>query len=355
MPDRTKCLTIIVGVLVYCLLGEATKAADDFLALARPWVADELKLSDEQRARAKVRVRFFQAEMLSVANSYPLGGQDADGTRKRARLEKQLREASARTSAEIRDLLTEEQLERFQKMKLEPVLSDTVKFETRRSFAALLWPGDLQALKLTSGQQARLNAILIQATHDWRTGTGEADVRLQTLRDRVIQELSEILNPEQRQRLPIKGTLREPSMILLSHSQYDLLGSTAAFTKPGTLARDLASEVDTLKLIRVDDLTSMVRVGDKHGEPLKHVLWHRETERILAAASSPNSKFIVTIGGSVPGANVAAEIRLWDAKTGELLTLASPIHGLGSSSARTASVAFVTSECVLFNVSPFGR
>lgn len=355
MPDRTKCLTLIVGLLGHCLLGDAARAADNFLAVVRPWVADELKLSGEQRARSKVRVRFFQAEMLHVANSYPLGGQDAEGTRERHRLEKQLREAQARTATEIRDLLTEEQLERLQKMKLEPVLSDTVKFETRRSFAALLWPGDLQDLKLTSGQQARLNAILIQATADWRTGTGDADQRLQTLRDRVIQELSEVATAEQRQRLPAKATPRKPSMILLSRSQYDLFGNAAALAKPGTPAPNLANSVDALKLVPVDDLKSMVRVSDKHGEPLKHVLWHRETERILAAAISPNGKFIVTIGGSVPGVDAAAEIRLWDAKTGELLTLASSIHGLGSASARSASVVFLTSECVLFNVSPFGR
>lgn len=345
-------LRVVVGTVGLWSVSGSAFSADDYLALVRPWVADELKLSNDQRTQAKVRVRDLQTAMIHVAGKYPLGGQDVDGTRQRERLEKQLQETFARTSLEVRNLLTDEQLECFQKMTLAPPLSEKVKFETRRSFSALLWPFEFSKLKLTADQNSRVSAILLQAKDDWCRGSDDPDQRLQAQRERVARQLREVLTDKQRQLLPTAEWARAPMLMLLSQSRYDLFGQSA--TTFGAAHNDQPS-TPPLRLTRINELTSMVRIGKEFGEPLPHTFWHNETERILAAAMSPNGKFIATLGSSVPGLHKAHEIRLWDANTGDLLAVTATGSGGGSAAGRSATVTFVTSECLLFQVEPFGR
>lgn len=337
----------------YWLLCGTTSADESYLSLVRPWVADEVKLTDEQRARVTLRVRGFQSAMKSAASGYPLGGQDAEGTRERERIEKSINETRVRIETELKSLLTAEQLDRLGALK--PVAAaGRVKFETRRSFAALLWPGDLSSLNLSAVQRAQLSALLLQATEDWLTGEGDPDERLQKQRERVFNASLELLNAEQLKLLPKKDAPRETGMILLGRSQYDLFGSTKSGQAAMAKNNELRAPTTHLKLTPINSLNSMVRVGPEFGEPLAHVIWHHETDRILAAARSPNGRFIITVGSSVPGIKSDHEIRLWDAKSGELLTIAGTDRA-GSSAARSASIRFISSECVLYSADPYGR
>lgn len=331
----------------------ATAAEDSYLSLVRPWVADEVKLTDEQRARVVVKVREFQAAMKSAASRYPLGGQDSEGTREREQIEKSINGTRARIEAELKGVLTAEQLQRVGALK--PVaVAGAVTFETRRSFAALLWPGDVDALKLTEGQRARLNAMLQQAMEDWLTGEGDPDERLQKLRERVLTDWRELLIAEQIKLLPKNDVPRETKTILLGRSQYEMFGSAASKQAAAAKVNVLLTPMAVLKLTPVNGLNSMVQVGPEFGEPLAHVFWHNETDRILAASRSPNGRLIVTVGSSVPGIKSDQEIRLWDAKSGELLAVVAR-GGSGASSGRSGSVRFLCSECVIYGVEPFGR
>ena len=341
-------------VACWCWLCSAAVAADNDFALVRPWIADELKLSDEQRGRILVIVREFQSAMQAAADSYPLGGQDAEGTHQRERIEKSVRATQERLNGQVQSLLSDEQLDRFRALK-PTAPKATVKFEGRRSFAALLWPDKLEALKLNAGQHTRLNAILRTGTADWLTSEGDPDARLQAQRDRVLRDLREVLTAEQLKLLPEKPSARDPMMILIGRSPYDLFGDAAV--KQAAMARnsELRTSLPKTKLTPVDGLKSMVRVGREFGEPLEPVFWHPESQRILAAAISPNERFVVTLGSSVPGLQRTHEIRMWDARTGDLLAIAPNDPFGGASTGRSGSIRFLSSECVLFNVEPFGR
>ena len=142
-------------VACWCWTCSAAVAADNDFALVRPWIADELKLSDEQRARILVKVREFQSAMQAAADSYPLGGQDAEGTHQRERIEKSVRATQDRLNGQVQSLLSDEQFDHFRALK-PTAPKATLKFEGRRSFAALLWPDKLEALKLNAEQNARV-------------------------------------------------------------------------------------------------------------------------------------------------------------------------------------------------------
>lgn len=343
-------------VLSCCGSFAAADATEPYLALARPWVAEELKLSDEQRVRALTEVVDFQHAMQQTALRYPLGGQDAEGTHMRGRLEKSIRQALDRTALRLFELLTEEQRESFERLKLDAAADQTLKFETRRSFAWLLWPTEIAPLKLSEGQNARLSVVLLQATEDWLTSTGDPDARLLTQRQRVLKELRDILKGEQLKLLPKDAAERSPVTILLGPSQYDLFGRAASQQATIAKSSELRSSAATIKLVPANKLNSMTRVAKEAGEPLEHIFWHNETERILAAAISPNGRFVITLGSTVPGISPKGrELRLWDAKTGKLLAVTEAGQSGGSSAGRSASIRFLSSECVLFAVEPFGR
>lgn len=342
--------------VIVCGSLAVTCAAEPFLALARPWVADELKLSDEQRVRALKEVADFQHAMQQTAQSYPLGGQDSEGTQIRKRLERSIRETFEGTTKRLVGMLTEEQRESFRRLKLDAAADQTMKFETRRSFAWLLWPGDIAPLKLSEEQNTRLSAILQQATADWLTSEGGPDARLLTQRQRVIKDLRDVLKDEQLKLLPKDTAEQSPVTILIGQSQYDFFGSTDAQQAAMAKSRELQITPGHINLVPANNLKSMTRVAKEFGEPLEHIFWHNETQRILAAAISPNDRFVITLGSTVPGISAKGhELRLWDAKTGKLLAVTEVGHSGGESAGRSGSVRFLSSECVLFRVEPFGR
>jgi hypothetical protein len=84
-------------------------SAEHCLALSRPWEADRLGLSDEQRHKLQDLVSELQQQVRERILKYPLGGQDAEGTRKRRRFCEDLRQTKERVADQIFWALTMEQ------------------------------------------------------------------------------------------------------------------------------------------------------------------------------------------------------------------------------------------------------
>lgn len=79
------------------------------LALTRSWEADRLGLSEEQRQTLHDLIAEFQSQVRARTVKYPMGGQDAEGTRRRRRFCEELRQAKENVADQIFAALTMKQ------------------------------------------------------------------------------------------------------------------------------------------------------------------------------------------------------------------------------------------------------
>gem|GEM_PF-2886476 len=341
-----------VAIIVGFAIPTVARAADaSVLAVVRPWIADSLKLTPEQRRQTLAVVVELQDQMRSVIGDYPRGGQDADGTHIRDRLEQKMKTQYVAATEQLNRLLTNEQLDQLAALAAADRPTREVTLQEGR-FTALLsppavQPADKTGVQLTKGQRARLRAAVLQAEEDWLNEHRDPEKRLDELRLRVEQQLSEMLTDEQREHWqPLRDRERENPAHRIIYNHHWLFESIRDEVSPINLA-----VVRFANLRKVDGLGSRVRWraplenGDT-GPPL----WHPEDQLVSNLAVSPNGRWIITVGMSAPGVKTKPEIRLWEAQTGKLLDVVAT-----NGKVAAASFRFFTSESVQIVLHPFGR
>ncbi len=340
----------LVALLVGLVIPAVTRAGDaDVLAVVRPWIADSVKLTPDQRRQSLAIVVELQDQMRKVIDSYPRGGQDADGTHIRDRLEQTMKSQYDAALQQLNQLLTKEQLDQLATLvAADRPTREAVLQEGR--FTALLSPLGVRppgnkGIQLTKGQYARLRAAVLQAEEDWLNEHKDPEQRLEDLRLRVEQRLSELLTDEQRAEWrPLRDRERENPRQRIIYNHHWLFESIREELSPTNLQAAKFANLRT-----VDGLGSRIhwRKPLENGDP-DPPLWHPEDQLVSNLAVSPDGRWIITVGMSAPGIKTKPEIRLWEAKSGKLLDVVAPNGNVAD-----ASFRFFTSESVQIVLHPF--
>jgi hypothetical protein len=335
-----------VAMLVGLVIPAVARAEDaPVLAVVRPWIADSLKLTPEQRRQTLAIVVELQDQMRTVIESYPRGGQDADGTRIRERLEQQMQAQHEAAVQQLNRLLSNEQLGQLAALVAADRPTREVVLQEGRFTALLSPPAGNEGVPLTKGQRARLRAAVLQAEEDWLNEHKDSEKRLEDLRLRVEQQLSESLTDEQRKAWrPLRDRENPKRRIIYNH--HWLFESIREDVSPNNL-----QFIRFANLRTVDGLGSRIhwRKPLENGDP-DPPLWHPEDQLVSNLAVSPDGRWIITVGMSAPGLKTKSEIRLWEAKSGKLLDVVATNVKVAD-----ASFRFFTSESVQIVMRPFGR
>ena len=339
-----------VAILVGLVFPTVARAGDaNVLAVVRPWIADSLKLTPEQRRQTLAIVVELQDQMRTVIEGYPRGGQDAEGTRIRDRLEQKMKTQHDAAIQQLNQLLTNEQLDQLAALVAADRPTREATLQEGR-FTALLSPPAVQppgnkGVRLTRGQRARLRAAVLQAEEDWLNEHQDPEKRVEDLRLRVEQQLSELLSNEQREEWrPLRDRERENPRHRIIYNHHWLFESIREELSPSNLRAAKFANLRT-----VDGLGSRVHWREPltNGDP-DPPLWHPEDQLVSNLAVSPDGRWIITVGMSAPGVKTRPEIRLWEAKTGKLLDVVATNGNVAA-----ASFRFFTSESVQIVLHPF--
>jgi hypothetical protein len=340
---------VMACLIVIRIATSAHAEVPTVLSVVRPWLAETLELTPEQRAKAILRVARFQREIASVMRQYPTGGQDGEGEAIRRRLEQRIEADRQAAIDEVRQLLTDAQRDKLADAasKVQPTRDVMLK---EGKFTELLQPAGVQPLgmngvKLTKSQYARVRAAVLQAEDDWLADRTEPDQRLKALRQQMDDRLSALLTDEQRTQWQAerdRASATASRRVIFHHILFE-----APREKYFVELRQAPKSAD---IRPVSGLGSQAEFpGDKNQAAPDRLLWHPEDELIGAIAISPDGRLAITVGVTAPRLRKSTEIRLWEVVTGKLLDVVSR----GQHQSAAASARFFTSESAEILVSPF--
>jgi hypothetical protein len=131
---------------------------EDLLPLSRLAMAEQLRLSDAQRAEANRIVEEFQSQLERIHRAYPAGAQDQEGLTRRRELLTRLGSLRTTTAERLDRLLTREQSERL--VKLKPAGSPQLATDFRIRFAQARFV-------LESSEPQATNETAVQLKRKW--------------------------------------------------------------------------------------------------------------------------------------------------------------------------------------------
>lgn len=355
--------TLILWSMLW-LVTLASVRADEVsvLCVIRPWIADGLQMTAEQRAAVRRSVAAYQLDIASNIGQYPKGGQDNEGEHERRRLEKSIAGSRSTAIAAIQALLTDEQ----KKQLLAVIKADQPTLEASLRlgvFADLLRPEGVSELQLSSAQQSRLRALILQAEDDFLRPHDDSDAQLKVVRQQIQEGLTTILTEEQKRQGKGPPERREAAKPQVIYGQRLFASFEANQKRGGGIGLKAEDRHTPGRASSLVEWPFQKAIGEAQGQPPRlrsstdgretrppRWIWHPEDELVRSVVLSPDRRWAVSIGSTAQGLKSSVEIRLWDARTGKLMSIAE-VKGPGY----RASVEFVTSECFRFIAEPFGR
>lgn len=330
-------------IVILTMLGVVDAQDAQELCVVRPWIADSLQMTAEQRTQAAAAVSEFHRHISSSIKSYPRGGQDSEGTRIRRRMEASINDAQRSAVEKLRKVLTEEQGQRVSELRRADQATNSVTLKVGVLMDVINPPG-LSELKLTSGQAARFRALQLQAEEDSLKRFSDPDREVQRLRTESEQYLVGILTNEQRaaREATIKRSEKKPPTLFFNSELFSSY----------ELNRNSISEGNLFVMQPHRSLTEWLieKKADGTKSPPMMWIWHPEDELVSSIAISPNKRWLASIGTTAAGLKGQVELRLWDTETGKLAQHVA-IRGPGY----RAFVRFITSECLQYGAGVFGR